>query len=400
MAGIPIRLVRRDGKLIHLNCQNYILEMDRSILVVPVPITAERFGADFNMVSSRIQMECVLVDDDCTTTDFAVSYATAIIDFSVKQEKVDGSTSGTAQSGWMFSDGGVVAAIFLDGAYFSLISTPASAGADGTEFRIIFDSSTTTPTVSGNDITVGIDALGGAPPTDSAEELVTRIKAALDNFPAFLAKFDVAVQAGDNANQTGNTAMVFTQKVGGSLGATAGPTLEDAGTLVTTIPRISDFTHVSDTGCRSAGDKAQNLLATVANNSVLGVMGRIGAGETGIPLPSEGLNLDYFYKKEHSDYIIGLQLPYNSLAQASLSDVGDPVAGYNVRNFIVVTGAGKRDKGAESNREVAGIDFNFRDKYTGISGTVTSCKLNYEAGETIYSATIVFQPLDFLTGIG
>ena len=394
MAGIPIRLVRRDGQLIHLNCENYMFEVDRSVLTVPVPITAERFGADFNMVSARIQMECILVDDECTSADYGVSYATATIDFSVKQDSLD--DSGTAQSGWMTGDGGTVTANFLDQAYFSLISTPASAGAVGTEFKIIFESSETVYDIEGNEITVGIDALG----TDSAEELVTRIKTALDDFPAFLTKFEVAVQSGDNTQQDGDTAMVFTQKVGGSLGATAGPTLDtsDTSNLVTTTPRISDFSHVSDTGCRSAGDKAQNLLATVANNSVFGIMGRIGGG-----LHDE--SIDSFYRAQYSDYIIGLQLPYNSLTQDSLSEAGDPVAGYNVRNFLVITGAAKHatDKGAESNILPASsveTPFNFKNKYTGISGTVVSCKLNYEAGDTVYRATIVFQPLDLLTGIG
>jgi len=389
MAGVPIRLVRRDGQLIHLNCENYYFEVDRTVLAVPVPITAERFGADFNMVAARIQMECILVDDECTSADFGVSYAISTIDFSVQQAKLDGTTSGTAQSPWMVDDGGSTTANFLDEAYISLIATPASAGVEGTEFKIILESANNNTSISGNDITVGISG------DDSAAELVTRIKSALDNFSAFLAKFEVAVQAGDNASLTGNTAMVFTQKVGGSLGATAGPNLEDTGPLVVGQPKISDFSHVSDTGCRSAGDKAQNILATVANNSVLGVMGSLGSG-----LHDE--SIDIFHKGQYSDYIIGLQLPYNSLAQSSLSEEGDPVAGYNVRNFIVVTGAAKHatDKGAESNLEEASTDFNFGNKYTGISGTVDSCKLTYEAGETVYRATIIFKPLDFLTGVG
>ena len=389
MAGVPIRLVRRDGQLIHLNCENYYFEVDRTVLAVPIPITAERFGADFNMVRARIQLECILVDDECTSVDFGVSYATSTIDFSVQQAKLDGTTSGTAQSGWMSDDGGATTANFLDEAYISLIATPASAGVEGTEFKIILESVNNNTSIVGNDITVGISG------DDSAAELVTRIKSALDNFPAFLAKFEVAVQAGDNANLTGNTAMVFTQKVGGSLGATAGPNLEDTSSLVVGQPKISDFTHVSDTGCRSAGDKAQNILATVANNSVLGVMGSLGSG-------FHDQSIDYFYGEQYSDYIVGLQLPYNSLAQGSLSEEGDPVAGYNVRNFIVITGAAKSagEKGAASNVEEASTEFQFNNKYTGISGTVDSCKLSYEAGETVYRATIIFKPLDFLTGVG
>ena len=109
-----------------------------------------------------------------------------------------------------------------------------------------------------------------------------------------------------------------------------------------------------------------------------------------------------FGQCKKSDYIIGLQLRYNSLAQSSLANVGDPVAGYNVRNFLLVTGGAMATnlKDASGNEKDASTPFIFTDKHTGISGTVKTASIKYDAGETIYRATLTFQPLDFVLGVG
>ena len=57
-------------------------------------------------------------------------------------------------------------------------------------------------------------------------------------------------------------------------------------------------------------------------------------------------------------------------------------------------------KDASSNIKDASVDFIFTDKHTGISGTVKTASIKYDAGETIYRATLPFQPLDFLLGAG
>lgn len=398
---VDIRLVRRDGKLIHLNCTNYTIAINKSVIVAPIPITAERFGADLNMVQSDIRLECILIDDECSSADYGKSYSKATIDFSVRQEKIGDDNQ--TQDAWMTGDGGNVYSE-LDGAVVILTGTPASAGAAGTEFKITLETSNNTWSVSGNDITVGILN------DDTASELTSRLYTALTNtdsgagdiYSNFQAAFTTAKKAGVNSNLSGETALTFTQKVDGSLGATETPILEDYNASYS--PKISQFSYEADDGCQSAGDKAQNLISTVANNSVLGAMGKLAAGESGIPLPNEGFDLgsSFFYGGNHSDYIVGLQLPYNSLAQDSLSNVGDPVSGYNTRNFIYVTGAGVKAENKDSSSNVldAGVDFVFSDKYTGISGTITQCDITYDAGATVYKATITFQPLDFVMGFG
>ena len=381
MAGVPIRLIRKDGQVINLDCTDYQVNITRSVITVPVPITAERFGADLNMVQAEIIMECILIDDDCTTVDFGLSYAGATIDFSYRAPKED--DDNTAHTAWIENSGMTMAD--LDDSVFNFTST------DETKFTVTLKNGSAS--TSGTDMEVDISSV------TTAAEMVTAIKAVLDADAGFLSKFTGTAGGGANGNLSGNTKLDFYQKGGGSSGTSGTPTFvsED----ITHDPHISVFSDVEDTGCRSAGDKIQNILATVANNSILGGMGKIGefGGITG------GLQLKdqlMFGLSKKSDYIIGIQLPYNSLAQANLANVGDPVAGYNVRNFLLVTGGHMATnlKDASSNIKDASVDFIFTDKHTGISGTVKTASIKYDAGETIYRATLTFQPLDFVLGAG
>jgi len=380
MAGVPIRLLRKDGQVVNLNCTDYQVNITRSLITVPVPITAERFGADLNMVQAEIIMECILIDDDCTTVDFGLSYSGATIDFSYRRPKED--DDNTAHTAWL--ENGITAAD-LDDAVFTFIST------DDTKFTVTLKNGSAT--TSGTDMQVNISSV------TTAAGMVTAIKAVLDAHAVFLSKFTVTAGAGANANLSGNTKLDFAQKGGGSSGATDTPTFVAEG--LDYDPHISVFSNVEDTGCRSAGDKIQNILATVANNSVLGGMGKVGQFGSfgGLDIGEDSF---MFGQSKKSDYIIGLQLPYNSLAQANLTNVGDPVAGYNVRNFLLVTGGSMATnlKDASSNTNDASTPFIFTDKHTGISGTVKTASIKYDAGETIYRATLTFQPLDFVLGVG
>ena len=380
MAGVPIRLVRRDGQLLNLDCTDYQVSLTRSVVVAPVPITAERFGADLNMVQAEIILECLLTDDDCTSTDYGKSYAGATIDFSYRRDKED--DDNTALSPWLTGDNGTVTAANLDDAVFTFIST------DETDFTLTLKNGSAT--TSGNAMQVDISS------ATTAVTMTSAIKTVLDANSTFLSKFTITAGVGANENitTTSNTKLVFTQRNGGSSGTTGTPTFDAPN--VDYDPHISVFSDVEDTGCRSAGDKAQNIMATVGNNSILGVMGKVGDfGGGGLNFGNERL---VYGDSADSDYIVGLQLPYNSLAQASLSNVGDPVAGYNVRNFLLVTGGhmAANLKDASGNDKDASIDFVFNDKKTGISGTIKAANIKYDAGSTIYRATLTFQPLDVI----
>ena len=89
------------------------------------------------------------------------------------------------------------------------------------------------------------------------------------------------------------------------------------------------------------------------------------------------------------DYIIGIQIPYNSKIQAD----GDT---YVARNFFMPTGLNKKakDKGSEANTLPASTTFSTGDEYTGIQGTVTKMDIFYDAGATVYGFRMDFSPVD------
>ena len=68
--------------------------------------------------------------------------------------------------------------------------------------------------------------------------------------------------------------------------------------------------------------------------------------------------------------------------------------GYSARNFFYGTGIMNTAKGANDNTLVASTEFDVKNRFTGIRGTVLAVDIDYQAGETVYSATITFQPLD------
>lgn len=101
------------------------------------------------------------------------------------------------------------------------------------------------------------------------------------------------------------------------------------------------------------------------------------------------------------DYIVGLQIPYNSMVQTTSADDM-----YVARNFLVPVGrfsegvveGGADDpfgsKGSEANMLDAGVEFDRGSNVTGIVGTVTKLDISYDAGENVYVYTMIFAPIN------
>ena len=90
-----------------------------------------------------------------------------------------------------------------------------------------------------------------------------------------------------------------------------------------------------------------------------------------------------------TDYIVGIQIPYNSSVQAD-SDT------FVARNFIMPTGifVSEKEKSSEGNNNPAGATFT--GNRNGIKGTVNKLDITYEAGENVYTMTMQFVPIDLL----
>ena len=95
------------------------------------------------------------------------------------------------------------------------------------------------------------------------------------------------------------------------------------------------------------------------------------------------------------DYIIAIQIPFNSMATAGASEK------YSARNFYMPTGASHFawEKGATKSEPAT---TEFKDTwlksgdYTGIKGAVQKATFTQLGGEPVFSFTIVFVPIDLI----
>ena len=110
-------------------------------------------------------------------------------------------------------------------------------------------------------------------------------------------------------------------------------------------------------------------------------------GEAGTPGEASSGN-------QFGDYIIGIQIPFNSMRKAAADEK------YSVRNFFMPTGGSRMAwaKGSDVSEPATTVfepDDNSRD-FTGIKGTIQKATFTQLGGEPIFSFTIIFTPIDLI----
>ncbi len=393
---VGIRLIKQNSEIVNIDAIDFTLDFKKSVTPFPLPHTGERTGFDNNRVSAVIRVNAILRDDDCSGLDPTGNAAEATLDFSSKSVSVS-TTEDAASNLYLSADGGDVPIADLNGKQFKLQSTHLASLSSSTTIFVKFDTSTTGHSVSGMTLTVGISGI------TTGAEVATKMSAAMTTHTGtfstnvtstggntFGSAFTVSIINGFNASVSG---IKLVQKEAGA----GGNTPIHLNLVEGMNFRTTGFSGGSGHNCKSAGDKAQDLIANVANSNVTGAMGAVIRTDATDPESGLGQAVNYTSNTD-DDYIIGIQIPYNSLVQSDLTST-DP-DGYAVRNFLIITGAVTAiQQGSSANNLPASSTFDFNNKMTGISGTVVGVTLTYDAGETIYGATIDFQPLDFIAGL-
>jgi hypothetical protein len=400
-----IRLVRKDGGLLTLDATSFSLNVTRSVPVIPVPVLAERMGIDTNTVATDIQIDVILVDDDCAATEYQSRAASCSIDFGAGAD-----TTGGVTQQWF---GDTVDLADLDGKSFNISSLYQSTSRLRMPIRVLLNTGSASHSSNA----------GGANPTTivgiqgvtNAASLAGAIKTALDasdysttqvatsGATTFASIFTTSVSAG-KLSATGNSKLTITQVELGGNGNNATPTFwTDTDNEDLPKPFHTAFKGGSAHNCKSAGDKLQDLIAYVSNASLMGAVGSLfdafgseaGGEAGGFDLSGE---LSTLSGDLGTDYIVGLQLPYNSLVQKTAVDAVND--GYVTRNLLVITGFNSAESQSSTGNVLpSGVVFDVRDKFTGIRGTVVGMNMGYDAGNNIYEGTITFQPLDFMVGL-
>jgi hypothetical protein len=391
--GTPIRLVQDSGNLIELNATNIAFTVDRGVTPFSLPAAGgRRFSIDLNKNKSLIVVEGVFTDD---TQGSGARNASALIDFSVSQT---GANTGDFNHVFVTNDN-------IDNLLISTTSARMTiVDSAGTQFNLFFEETAGTPGYNTATDKLRIKSTDGTRIT--AVQFTQGVADWINtDVPTISA---VVVNSLINQNSLGlNSALRVTHDVIGAIGNTALVGFGFGGSVnylsKPRKPHIEVFSGGRDAIAKSAGDKVMDLYGIMNNSSrnipevtigggVVAVGGAVGAFFTGglslaLTVAGGGLAINSLYGDD--DYILGIQIPYNSKIQAG----GDT---YVARNFFMPTGLKKTsdDKGSEANTLPASTTFDTGDEYTGIQGTVTKMDIFYDAGATVYGFRMDFSPID------
>jgi hypothetical protein len=387
-----IRLIRNDGEILTVDVTDYSLNMTRSVPVLPVPVLGERYAIDLNMVTADFKLNVILADDDCAASSFEKTAAKATIDFSA----LANSDGGTHQA-YMSGGSPNVSIDDLHDLFFEIESSYTGENTTRPPVRIKFNKNSTGHSASNSpsQVLVGIQGIT----TDNA--LASAVKTACEaanftqqlttaNGTSFSSAFTITVS---NGLKTNNAKLTFTQTEKGGGGNNRTPIFKKGFSAF--IPLYDEFAGGTDKSCKSAGDKLQDLIAYVGNASLLGTSGSALGGRADPDDSNSLIESDISLSdKQTADYIIGMQVPYNSLVQSTSANDD-----YIERNLIMVTGRSDADQqDSKANTLDVGVVFDPTNKFTGIAGTVVAMSFSYIAGENVYEGSLTFMPVDFILG--
>jgi len=456
--NIPVKFVRADGETIQLPVTSVTLDVDRSFNATPIPFMgSDRFAVDFNLSRAVILLEGVFTDDDLMNVGSATS-STALIDFSRIEPKPGLGYMGRVGFNARFDDeqlvidgfgtitlndfAGLKTPITLKntaGSEFNLYASKSnvSHAYDGSSSRHHFSIATTdgvqtTSTLVagsgysiGNDIAIsattgsgvnckvnitGVNGSGGItsfeiahPGSGHAVGDVLTITGGSATFTvASVGTALTAVQMATNLtkliNDTGLTppitgfsatlttspntgdadsAVKITQTVAGKDGNSGTPKLNnfDFGSLIS--PNFTTFSGGTDQGGifhgMSAGDKVMSLYGTLNNSK-----------------NNKGLQK----KDKFGDYIIGIQIPFNSSIKATGSNKYEPV------NFFMPTGKFETLDSKSVNDAVSAStkpdEPDSNNDRSFIKGGITKATFVQLGGEPVYSFNIQFIPASYI----
>lgn len=387
--GTPIRLVQENGGLIELDATSITFTVDRGMSPHSLPaFGGRRFSIDLNKNKSLIVVEGIFADDKQSSGGVSAS---AIMDFSVSQT---GATTGDFDDAFVTSANIGNLLIVGDGIVVKNLA--------GDTFTLGLEQSSGTPGYNTSTDKLRVKNTGVSPnvvitTTQFAQGVADWVNTDVTDMTA------TVVNSTINQNVSGNSAAVrITQDSTGSSGnRSAYPVFEATTGILDArlrLPHIQTFTGGVDTSAKSAGDKVMDLYGIMNNSTrhmtqdvtqqsigdnVLEVVGLVAAGFLSIGGSFVG---NYFGA---GDYIVGIQIPYNSKVQAGGQT-------YVARNFFMPTGLKKniKDKSSEGNTLPASTTFDTGDNFTGIQGTVTKMDIFYDAGESVYGFRMDFMPID------
>jgi len=412
--GTPIRLVQESGGLIELDAQSIALTTSRKAGGMAVPFSGgQRWGLDMNMQKAIIVVNGVFTDDKevvgsdtnaFSIIDFTLVYPDGLNTIRSFLNSDTGIQRGNLTNLFDSQNTYLLGSDTLSLTYFTLCA------ADGSCYPISFKK-LTSGTVTNT--TNGLYIMGINPDSNSMTATVLRdgLISLINNEPNLAARFTATTVDSPIMGIAG--AVKITQDISGIAGNNVTPTWRNLGAGFD-APYTTDFTGGTVVAKKSAGDKAMDLYGLMNNMKKAGAgktlsgvalallggglsIGSLGTGpgaivgvSTGAGLAATGVGMAVEgWKGEGDDYIIGIQIPYNSTIQAGGKT-------YTARNFIMPTGLSVStiEKSSAGNVLEASADLTKDGNRAGIRGVVQKLDITYEAGENVYGFQMNFIPVD------
>jgi len=363
--GIPIRLVQENGNTIELDATTMVLSTSRKVGGSALPLTgSRRIGMDLNVNKAMINIQGIIADDREGTLATA---HTATINFGKKTE------------GQQFTTASNLEALLNYKLHLQTLSTTVSSQEKTISFTNTASAGATAYSSNG-----GADST----PTvlvNTSDATSVQLATAVVNYINNQLSSDFTATLGEGVAYdftTKNCVVNIVMVAKGSVTAMRRTTPKFRITTTVNnntffdIPDRTTFGGGTDSVKKSAGDKAMDLYGII-NNSTKRMHNLTARGQ--------------FDKNEIRDYIIGIQIPYNSSIKATGGEQ------YVARNFFMPTGFyyGK-EKTSEGNDHPASVTFDPSEETTGIQGSVQKFDITYDAGESVYNFNMIFAPIDNL----
>lgn len=377
--GIPIRLVQENGNTIELDATTMVLSTSRKVGGSALPLTGSfRIGMDLNVNKAMINIQGIIADDREGTLATAHS---ASINFGRKIE------------GQQFTMTSNLEALLNQELRLQTLSTAVASQ----EKTISFTNVTARTDGGDTSDTTQYDAnagVGGTPTVlvNTSNATSVQLATAVVDYINNQLSSDFTATLGDGINyesQSINCVVNIVMVAKGSVTVMRRTTpkfkqIENpVNPVIFESPRVSPrFGGGTDSVKKSAGDKAMDLYGVINNSTRRSLRGLLN------PVSS------IFRADSEKDYIVGIQIPYNSSIKATGGDL------YVARNFFMPTGLffNGKQKTSEGNDEPASVEFaeSLLGTTTGIAGSIQKFDITYDAGESVYNFNMIFAPIDKL----
>ena len=394
VSNIPIRLVHNNGDLTQIMATDVALDVERKVGGFALPYTGStRMGFELNLNNASIIINGIITDDSITSASASSSNAgaTAYVDFSVNHGRANEGFSGL--DSWIPTNAD--AATIVGTATHETVEDAKNGititATDGTSYDIWFVG------YAGSVANQrGLDAGSGryyiaiyntsASTKGSHTDIADNLFDVIQNESALNSRFTASLKTSALTGEA-NTQVEITQDVLGTAGNSDTPiyTASNTNVGVRKLPYVRVFTggKATSTGL-SSGDKVMNLYGVLNNSDNKTIRSRLTDILPGVDEQ----------QRKFADYIIGIQIPYDSIFHASGAEK------YSARNFFMPTGAfrtpeEKRTDSSEPAETTFEPDTPSGD-FTGIKGTVQKATFTRLGGEPIWSFTIIFTPIDWI----